>query len=96
MTDRLDRPDENEVARPRPGAASISDRIAAFTMLEGMKDATQAEKIYRLSLVGFTTLDISRMLQTTPGNVRQAVYDRKRKASRRPGPKKASRQASSD
>lgn len=43
----------------------ISYRIAAFSMLDGMTDATQAQRTLRLSLIGFGNAEISSMVQTT-------------------------------
>jgi hypothetical protein len=54
------------------GRATIADRIAAFSMLDQMKDATQAQKCMRLSLVGFSAREIAGMLQTTVPTVRQS------------------------
>jgi hypothetical protein len=75
--------DEDEVAIPA-GNATIQDRIAAFEMLDRMADATQAAKIYRLFLVGFSRGDIAAMLQTTPQNVRQSIYAEKNKGKKKP------------
>jgi hypothetical protein len=80
-------PDE-EVAPARKGPATIHDRIAAFAMLDAMKDATQAQKSLRLSLVGFTNGEIAQMLQTTPAVVAQNLYNERRKAGKKPAGKK--------
>lgn len=68
------------------GRSTISDRIAAFMMLDAMGPATQAQRAVRLSLVGFTNAEIAEMLQTTTPTVAQSLYlDRKRlKAKDRP------------
>jgi len=59
--------------------ASISDRVAAFTMLDGMREATQAQKCLRLALAGFSNTEIAEMLQTSAAVVAQSVYaERKR------------------
>jgi DNA-directed RNA polymerase specialized sigma24 family protein len=58
---------------------TISDRIAAFTMLDEMKDATQAQKCMRLSLVGFTAPEIAQMLQTSVPTVHQNLYYERKK-----------------
>jgi DNA-directed RNA polymerase specialized sigma24 family protein len=55
----------NEAPEVSAGRATISDRIAAFAMLDQTKDATQAQKCIRLSLVGFSASEIAGMLQTT-------------------------------
>lgn len=71
-----------DIARDTPDfslRATISDRIAAFAMLDEMKDATQAEKCMRLSLVGFTASEIAEMLQTSVATVRQNLYSERKK-----------------
>lgn len=60
--------------------ASISDRIAAFVMLDGMGTATLAEKSVRLSLCGFRRADIAVMLGITPASVSQNLYSERKKA----------------
>jgi DNA-directed RNA polymerase specialized sigma24 family protein len=60
-------------------SGTISDRIAAFAMLDEMKDATQAQKCMRLSLVGFTAPEIAQMLQTSVPTVRQNLYSERKK-----------------
>ena len=62
-----------------PGGATIGDRIAAFAMLDGMGNASQAQKCLRLALVGFTNAEIAEMLQTTPGVVGQNLYTERKK-----------------
>jgi DNA-directed RNA polymerase specialized sigma24 family protein len=76
-------PDQGDIDAPSTSSAgvpTIQDRIAAFAMLDGMKDGTQAEKTLRLSLVGFKTAEIARLLQTTPATVRQNIYEQRKKA----------------
>lgn len=69
----------NEAPEVPAGRATISDRIAAFAMVDQMKDATQAQKCMRLSLVGFSASEIAGMLQTTVPTVHQNLYaERKR------------------
>lgn len=62
-----------------PGGATIADRIAAFAMLDGMGDASQAQKCLRLALIGFTNTEIAEMLQTTPAVVGQSLYAERKK-----------------
>ncbi len=64
-----------------PGGATIGDRIAAFAMLDGMGNASQAQKCLRLALIGFTNAEIAEMLQTTPGVVAQSLYTERKKPS---------------
>lgn len=70
--------DESAGWRP-PGGASLSDRIAAFMMLDGMSNASQAQKCLRLALIGFTYAEIAEMLQTTPAVVGQNLYTERKK-----------------
>jgi hypothetical protein len=58
----------------------MADRIAAFTMLDRMESASQAQKCVRLSQVGFTNPEIAEMLQTTPGVVASNLYAERKKA----------------
>ena len=67
----------------------ISDKIAAFTMLDGMKDKTQAERCMRLSLVGFTNPEIAKMLQTSPAVVATNLYGERKKAAKKVSARKA-------
>jgi len=75
--------DDEEVGMPI-GNATIQDRIAAFGMLAAMGDATQAAKIFRLSLVGFKRAEIAAMMLTTPQNVSQSIYAEKNKGKKKP------------
>lgn len=86
---------EEQVAKAKPqadeetagvsprGPATVGDRIAAFQMLDQMKDATQAQKCMRLSLIGFTNAEIATMLQTTPAVVSQNLYAERKKPRKR-------------
>jgi hypothetical protein len=75
------------VAPPR-GSATIRDRIAAFEMLDGMpKEATQAQKTLRLSLIGFSNPEIASMLQTSTAVVATNLYAERKKAANTPAKK---------
>jgi DNA-directed RNA polymerase specialized sigma24 family protein len=69
----------NEAPEVPVGRATISDRIAAFAMVDQMKDATQAQKCMRLSLVGFSASEIAGMLKTTVPTVHQNLYAERKK-----------------
>ena len=79
--------DAEEPVGRRTTRATVGDRIAAFAMLDAMGEATQAQRAFRLALVGFSNGEIAEMLQTTTATVSQALYaERKRaKARERPG-----------
>jgi hypothetical protein len=66
------------------GNATIRDRIAAFGMLDAMGEATQAQKIFRLSLVGFKRAEIAAMMQTSLQVVSQSIYAEKNKSRKKP------------
>jgi len=68
--------------------ATIQDRIAAFEMLDRMQDATQAQKTYRLSLVGFKRADIAAMLNISVASVSQNIYTERNKGKKKPADKK--------
>lgn len=70
--------DDEEIGVPA-GKSTIQDRIAAFQMLDTMTEATQAQKIVRLTLIGFNRNEVAALLQTSPQNVSQSLYaERKR------------------
>lgn len=80
MARRSSGDEQSEAAGWRPpGGASISDRIAAFAMLDGMNQASQAQKCLRLALIGFTNAEMAEMLQTTSGVVAQSLYSERKK-----------------
>jgi hypothetical protein len=85
MTTRNGETHDDEVPSLGPTKATMHDRIAAFAMLDAMGEVTLAQKVVRLSLIGFPPGDIAAMLQTTPATVYQYVYEARKKAgSRKP------------
>jgi hypothetical protein len=78
------RDDETLVVERRAESATIADRIAALTMLDGMKEATQAQKTLRLWIVGFTNAEIAVMLQTSTAVVSTNLYNERKKAMKKP------------
>lgn len=92
MASRLDSRDQEQAPQAPRSVATIQDRIAAFAMLDGMKDATQGQKCLRLSLVGFANSEIANMLQTSPAVVSSSLYQERNKAARKSTPRKASPQ----
>ena len=79
-TEKAPKDGDRDSLSPQRGGATIQDRIAAFAMLDGMKDATQAQKTLRLSQVGFSNNEIASMLQTSAAVVSQNLYAERRKA----------------
>lgn len=74
---------DDEIPSAIATKSTVQDRIAAFAMLDAMGDATLAQKVVRLSVIGFSPSDIAIMLQTTPATVYQYVYEAKRRAGRK-------------
>jgi hypothetical protein len=83
-------PDELESAAIGKSGASIGDRIAAFVMIDAMRDATQAEKSLRLKLIGFGNAEIATMLQTSPAVVASNIYAERQRLLRKVTPRKRS------
>jgi predicted transcriptional regulator len=79
--------DDEEVFATAPGAASRHDRIVAFEMLDRMTGATQAQKTFRLALVGFDRQEIAAMLQISPASVSQNIYAERNKGKKKPAKK---------
>ncbi|MFJ4036798.1 hypothetical protein ACIPVB_01820 [Microbacterium sp. NPDC090007] len=79
---------EEEEATVPVSPATIQDRIAAFEMLDRMHEATQAQKTYRLSLVGFKRADIAAMLNISVASVSQNIYTERNKGKKKPVAKK--------
>ena len=89
ISKRAAKSDEEEIPAPLPaGRPTLQDKISAFTMLDGMKDKTQAERCMRLSLIGFTNGDIATMLQTTPAVVATNLYSERKKAVKKAAARK--------
>jgi DNA-directed RNA polymerase specialized sigma24 family protein len=82
-------PHADEVPSFAATKTTVQDRIAAFAMLDGMGEATLAQKTVRLSLIGFAPGDIAAMLQTTPATVYQYAYEAKKKGGARKAKPKA-------
>ncbi len=78
-----DHDDSEGIVAPR-GPATIQDRIAAFQMLDGMPDATQAQKIVRLTLIGFNRNEVAAILQTSPQTVSQTLYSERKRTAKTP------------
>lgn len=59
-----------------------TERLLAILLLESMKGASQREKAVRLSLAGFSNVEIADLLQTSAQVVAQHLYA-SRKGSKR-------------
>jgi DNA-directed RNA polymerase specialized sigma24 family protein len=53
-------------------------------MVDGMNQASQAQKCLRLALIGFTNAEIAEMLQTTLGVVASSLYAERKKSRAAP------------
>jgi DNA-binding CsgD family transcriptional regulator len=60
-----------------------AERLLAILLLESMKGASQREKAVRLSLAGFTNVEIADLLQTSAQVVAQHLYASRKGTKRR-------------
>lgn len=60
-----------------------SERLLAILLVESMKGASQREKAVRLSLAGFSNVEIADLLQTSAQVVAQHLYASRKGARRR-------------
>jgi DNA-directed RNA polymerase specialized sigma24 family protein len=60
------------------------ERLLALMLVNQMKGASQAQKVYQLNLAGFTNLEIADILDTSTAVVRQMLYtSRKRNGGKK-------------
>jgi len=50
------------------------ERILALVLLQGIKGASQRDKIVQLNLAGFSNLEVADLLQTTTAVVAQSLH----------------------
>ncbi len=62
-----------------------TERLLAILLLESMKGANQREKAVRLSIAGFSNVEIADLLQTSAQVVAQHLYASRKKGGRRRG-----------
>jgi DNA-binding NarL/FixJ family response regulator len=62
-----------------------TQRLLAILLLEAMKGASQKEKAVRLSLAGFSNVEIADLLQTSAQVVAQHLYESRKGSKRRGG-----------
>ena len=60
-----------------------TERLMAILLLESMKGTSQREKVIRLSLAGFSNVEIADLLQTYSQVVAQHLYESRKKNRRR-------------
>ncbi|PYV30630.1 MAG: hypothetical protein DMG22_19725 [Acidobacteria bacterium] len=60
-----------------------TERLLAILLLESMKGTSQREKVIRLSLAGFSNVEIADLLQTSSQVVAQHLYESRKKNRRR-------------
>lgn len=60
-------------------ASDRTERLLAVLLIQTMKGATKAEKAVQLSLAGLTNVEISNLLETTPGLIGQLLYTARKK-----------------
>ena len=51
-----------------------TERLLVMILLQLMREAPQAKKIYQLNVAGLSNLEIANVLETTPQVVSQTVY----------------------
>ena len=66
-----------------PQTTQRAERILAILLLETMKGANQREKAVRLSLAGFSNVEIADLLQTSAQTVAQHLYETRRGTRKR-------------
>lgn len=64
-------------------AQDRAERLLALLLLETMKGATQREKALRLSVAGFSNVEIADLLQTSAQVVAQYLYQSRKSPKRR-------------
>jgi len=64
-------------------AQDRTERLLATMLLELMKGASQKEKALRLSLSGFTNVEIADLLQTSAQVVAQNLYTSRKRTRRK-------------
>jgi predicted transcriptional regulator len=69
-----------------------AERLLALILLEQMKGATQKEKATKLSVAGFSNLEIANLLQITAARVADALYEARQTGSAK---KKTTKKAAS-
>ena len=64
----------SEEGEPTVKPTDRSERLLALLLMEQMKGATQAAKVLKLNLGGFSNVEIADILQMTSFQVAQALY----------------------
>ncbi|MEK6770427.1 MAG: hypothetical protein AABY62_02135 [Pseudomonadota bacterium] len=55
------------------------ERLLVLLLLEAMKNSSQKEKAWKLNQAGFSNIDISELLDTSPAVIATYIYSRKKK-----------------
>ncbi len=74
-------------------ASDRAERLLALLLLEQMKSATQAAKVLKLNLGGFSNVEIADIMQMSSFQVAQALYVARKSPTSKP--KKKTRKAKS-
>lgn len=66
-------------------AASVEriERLLALILLHDLRDAPQADRAVQLSRAGFSHAEIAGVLGSTPGVVRQQLYQKRKSPKRK-------------
>ena len=59
------------------------ERLLVLLLLEAMKNSSQKEKAWKLNQAGFSNIDISELLDTSPAVIATYIYSRKKKKLKR-------------
>lgn len=60
-----------------------TERLLAILLLESMRGASQREKAVRLSLAGFSNVEIADLLQTSAQVIAQHLYESRKGTKRK-------------
>ena len=60
-----------------------TEKLLALILISNLKTVTTSEKVYHLSLAGFTNIEIADLLETTAAAVSQSLYERKKKKGKK-------------
>lgn len=68
-----------------------TERLLVMILLQHIKEAPQAKKIYQLNLAGLSNIEIANVLETTPQVVSQTIYEMRRGGRKKKPPKAKSK-----
>jgi DNA-directed RNA polymerase specialized sigma24 family protein len=66
------------------------EKILAMLLIQSMKETKQADKVFALSVAGFSNSEAADLLGTTAATVNQLLYERRKGKPKSAGSKKRS------